>query len=74
MLSIAHRATGLILTPTVSIFSIAYLASGSSFSDFMKGLEPLYQSPVVWGSLKFLLAFPFAYHSFNGLRHLVCVL
>ena len=71
MLSIGHRVTGSILTPTLSIMSIAYVASGVPFSDFIKGLEPLYHSPVVWGSLKFLLAFPFAYHSFNGLRHLV---
>lgn len=71
MLSIGHRVTGCIITPTLSIMSIAYVTSGSSFADFVKGLEPLYQSPVVWGSLKFLLAFPFAYHSFNGLRHLV---
>lgn len=70
MLSIGHRVTGCILTPTLSIMSIAYVASGANFTDFVKGLEPLYQCPAVWGSLKFLLAFPFAYHSFNGLRHL----
>ena len=71
MLSIGHRVTGCILTPTLSILSIAYVTSGSSFPDFVKGLEPLYQNPAIWGSLKFLIAFPFAYHSFNGLRHLV---
>ena len=71
MLSIGHRVTGSILAPTISIVSIAYITSGTSFAEFVKVLEPLYQNPAVWGSFKFLLAFPFAYHSFNGLRHLV---
>ena len=73
MLSIGHRVTGLIITPAISILSIAYVTSGVPFPEFMKSLQPLYQNPAVWGSVKFMLAFPFAYHSFNGLRHLVRV-
>ena len=71
MLSIGHRATACILTPAVSIISIAYVTSGVPFPKFIEALHPLYQNPAIWGALKFMVAFPFAYHSFNGLRHLV---
>ncbi len=71
VLSISHRVSGCILTSTVSILSIAYVSHGGQFTEFVKVLQPLYQYPAVWGSLKFFLAFPLAYHSFIGLRHLV---
>ena len=72
MLSIAHRVTGMILTPTLSLLAITYVASGSTFTEYVTFLAPFYQSPFMWGLLKFSVVFPFAYHCFNGLRHLVC--
>ncbi len=52
-------------------FSIAYLVAPGTFDsthviDFVAGLPDV----VKYGA-KTLLAFPFAYHSYNGIRHLV---
>jgi len=61
----------MILSPTLSLLAITYVASGTTFTEYVT-LLPFHQSPVLWGMLKFSVVFPFAYHSFNGLRHLVC--
>ena len=58
----------------VSIISISYLVSGSTFAEYVSSLSNLAaSSPVLWTSCKFMMALPFTYHCINGLRHLVSV-
>ncbi|KAF9024637.1 cytochrome b subunit of succinate dehydrogenase, Sdh3p [Hymenopellis radicata] len=71
VLSGAHRATGLALGALLYSFSLAYLIAPGTFDsahivEFVAGLPEV----VKYGA-KTLLAFPFAYHSYNGIRHLV---
>ena len=55
----------------MSLISLEYLVSGKTFSEFLKSFEVLTQSPALWTTCKFMVVLPFAYHCFNGLRHLV---
>ncbi|KAF8921268.1 cytochrome b subunit of succinate dehydrogenase, Sdh3p, partial [Mucidula mucida] len=71
VLSVTHRGTGAALSGLLYAFSIAYLVAPGTFDsthviDFVAGLPDV----VKYGA-KTLLAFPFAYHSYNGIRHLV---
>ncbi|KAI9139944.1 hypothetical protein BKA69DRAFT_1030013, partial [Paraphysoderma sedebokerense] len=66
-MSIAHRITGAGLSGLFYASSL-YLLVGSS-ADLVTAAASL-PAPVFFGA-KFITAFPFAYHSFNGIRHLV---
>ncbi|KIK03777.1 hypothetical protein K443DRAFT_676440 [Laccaria amethystina LaAM-08-1] len=68
--SIANRVTGTGLSVLLYGFSIAYLVAPGTFDsahvvEFVAGLPE-----VVKYAGKAILAAPFAFHSFNGLRHL----
>ncbi|TFK34542.1 succinate dehydrogenase cytochrome b560 subunit [Crucibulum laeve] len=68
--SIANRATGGALSALLYGFSIAYLVAPGTFDsthviEFVAGLPD-----VVKYAGKALLAAPFTFHAFNGLRHL----
>ncbi|KAK0459767.1 SDHC, cytochrome b subunit of succinate dehydrogenase [Desarmillaria tabescens] len=69
--SIANRATGASLGALLYGFSLAYLVAPGTFDsthivEFVGGLPD-----VVKYVGKTILAAPFAYHSWNGVRHLV---
>ncbi|CAJ2506543.1 Uu.00g006730.m01.CDS01 [Anthostomella pinea] len=72
--SIWTRITGSVLTGGLYTFSLAYLAAplmgwhleSASLAAAVAGL-PM----AVKGGAKFLVAWPFLYHAFNGTRHLV---
>ncbi|KAF9072542.1 SDHC, cytochrome b subunit of succinate dehydrogenase [Rhodocollybia butyracea] len=68
--SIFNRATGVALGALLYGFSLSYLVAPGTFDsvhviEFVSGLPD-----AVKYTGKFLLALPFSYHSFNGLRHL----
>jgi len=68
--SIFNRATGGALSALLYGFSLAYLVAPGTFDsahiiEFVAGLPD-----VVKYAGKALLALPFTFHSFNGLRHL----
>ncbi|KAA1467236.1 succinate dehydrogenase cytochrome b560 subunit [Dentipellis sp. KUC8613] len=68
--SIFNRVTGVALSVLLYGFSLAYLVAPSIFTsknivDVVKGLP----TPVKVAG-KTILALPFTFHSFNGLRHL----
>ncbi|KIK60114.1 hypothetical protein GYMLUDRAFT_261520 [Collybiopsis luxurians FD-317 M1] len=68
--SIFNRVTGVSLSILLYGFSIAYLVAPGSFDsthvvEFVAGLPD-----AVKYAGKFILALPFTFHSFNGLRHL----
>jgi len=68
--SIANRFTGGALSALLYAFSLAYLVAPGTFDsahivEFVGGLPDYLKI-----SGKVLLALPFTFHSFNGLRHL----
>ncbi|KAF5346007.1 hypothetical protein D9758_013872 [Tetrapyrgos nigripes] len=68
--SIFNRVTGVALSVLLYGFSLAYLFAPSTFDsehviEFVKGLPDAAKY-----AGKFVLALPFTFHGFNGLRHL----
>ncbi|XP_063698121.1 succinate dehydrogenase cytochrome b560 subunit, mitochondrial-like [Culicoides brevitarsis] len=71
MLSISHRFTGIMLTGWGMIMGYGSLILPHDISYYLTAFENLHWSAPAVFALKYsLMAFPFAYHSLNGLRHL----
>ncbi|NXC00781.1 C560 dehydrogenase, partial [Orthonyx spaldingii] len=70
-MSIAHRGTGIALSLGISLFSVAALLLPEHFPHYLAQVRALSLGPALLFSAKFLLAFPFSYHTWNGVRHLV---
>lgn len=74
LMSGAHRITGVALTGALYVFLYAYLGApligmgfdSNSLAQAFGALPLVAKLP-----LKFLASFPFTYHSYNGLRHLI---
>ncbi|XP_059469740.1 succinate dehydrogenase cytochrome b560 subunit, mitochondrial [Neocloeon triangulifer] len=69
MLSISHRITGIAVSGYIYGFSIGMMCLPASFPHYCAALATT--SPALLVTAKFLLAFPFAYHTCNGIRHLM---
>ncbi|KAE9390366.1 SDHC, cytochrome b subunit of succinate dehydrogenase [Gymnopus androsaceus JB14] len=68
--SIFNRVTGVALSVLLYGFSLAYLVAPGTFSS-ANVIETVAGLPdAVKYAGKFILALPFTFHSFNGLRHL----
>ncbi|XP_078450169.1 succinate dehydrogenase cytochrome b560 subunit, mitochondrial [Lampetra fluviatilis] len=70
LMSITHRGTGVALSAGVSAFALAALLFPGDFAtklEFVKNLEV--NSTLIYMG-KFIIAWPFMYHSWNGIRHL----
>nr|ADD37889.1 Succinate dehydrogenase cytochrome b560 subunit, mitochondrial [Lepeophtheirus salmonis] len=67
MLSITHRGTGIFLTGVVYAGGLIPFLLPSNFPTFLQSLEV---APSLILLFKFGIAFPFAFHSWNGIRHL----
>lgn len=70
MLSITHRGTGIALTGYAAIFGIAAITCPDGANSVISLIESLNLGAASLAALKFTLAFPFAFHSVNGIRHL----
>ena len=68
-LSSLNRVTGVTLSGSLYVFSIAYLAGLVDTASLVSGMASLPVALKV--GLKGVAAFPFAFHSWNGIRHLV---
>ncbi|KAL8868371.1 MAG: hypothetical protein Q9174_005037, partial [Haloplaca sp. 1 TL-2023] len=74
VLSALNRITGSVLSGGFYVFGAAYLVApllgwhleSTALAEAFGSL-----GPVTRGSLKFIVALPFAFHSWNGMRHLV---
>jgi succinate dehydrogenase (ubiquinone) cytochrome b560 subunit len=69
----AHRLTGVVLSGGLYLWSIAYLIGPTI--GFQAGSTTLAAAFAAWpfvlkAAAKVTLAFPFAFHCFNGLRHI----
>lgn len=75
IVSIATRITGVALSGGLYLYATAYLLS-PGVTGWNVGSESLVNafgslSPVSQFALKFAVALPFSFHSFNGVRHLI---
>ncbi|XP_032898138.1 succinate dehydrogenase cytochrome b560 subunit, mitochondrial isoform X1 [Amblyraja radiata] len=70
-MSILHRGTGAALSSGVSLFAVAALLLPGDYPGYLELLRSLQLGTGLIGALKFTLAFPLAYHTWNGMRHLV---
>lgn len=57
--------------PGVSLFAVAALLLPGDYPSYLELLRSLQLGTGLIGALKFTLAFPLAYHTWNGMRHLV---
>ena len=58
-------------SPGVSLFGLAALLLPEQFPHYLAMVKSLSLGPALIYSAKFALAFPFSYHTWNGVRHLV---
>ncbi|KOB66292.1 Succinate dehydrogenase C [Operophtera brumata] len=70
MLSITHRASGIILTTYASAMGIGALCLPNDISYYMTIVESLNLSAATIFAAKALIASPLGYHLANGIRHL----
>lgn len=71
VLSISTRITGNICTFGLSGAAILMAASPHEFEHYLAVVRAMEMAPELSYGLKWLVAFPFTFHSFNGLRHLM---
>lgn len=70
MLSITHRGTGIALTGYAAIFGVSALICPEGANSVVAAIEGLHLGGFALAALKMTLAFPFAFHTVNGVRHL----
>ncbi|XP_026748895.1 succinate dehydrogenase cytochrome b560 subunit, mitochondrial-like [Galleria mellonella] len=70
MLSITHRAAGMILSGYVSALGIGALILPNDISHYITMIEGLHLSPATLLLAKAAIAAPLGYHFVNGIRHL----
>ncbi|XP_005999395.1 succinate dehydrogenase cytochrome b560 subunit, mitochondrial [Latimeria chalumnae] len=70
VMSITHRGTGVAMSAGVSLFGLAALALPGDFASYLEMVKSLSLAPALIYSAKFTIAFPFMYHTWNGIRHL----
>ncbi|XP_069807518.1 succinate dehydrogenase cytochrome b560 subunit, mitochondrial [Dendropsophus ebraccatus] len=70
MMSITHRGTGIALSAGVSLFGLAALVLPGDYASYLELIKSLNLGPALIYSAKFAITFPFAYHTWNGVRHL----
>lgn len=69
LLSISHRFAGAALTGWAAILGYGCLLMPHDASHYIAALESCHLGAGSLFVMKFILAFPFAYHTCNGVRH-----
>ena len=69
-LSITHRFTGMALTGYAAILGFGAMALPDGVGSIVSTVEALQLTAPTLLTAKFILAFPAAYHTVNGVRHL----
>ncbi|CAH0553348.1 unnamed protein product [Brassicogethes aeneus] len=69
MLSISHRATGMVLGAYAVGLGMGALVFPDDIPCWVEALECY--NPALLTSVKFMLSFPLTYHFWNGIRHLI---
>lgn len=55
----------------VSTISLTYLLAGRQFDELINTIQSFALHPAIISCNKFIIAYAFTYHAFNGIRHLV---
>lgn len=71
VLSITHRFTGIALTGYAAILGLSALALPDGANSVVTAIDSLQLSAPSLIAAKFIIAFPAAYHTVNGVRHLI---
>lgn len=71
LLSVTHRGTGMVLTTAVWGLGLAALTSPQDIANYASVIEGLHLSTGTLTALKFMIAYPLAFHTANGVRHLL---
>ncbi|XP_048867212.1 succinate dehydrogenase cytochrome b560 subunit, mitochondrial isoform X2 [Brienomyrus brachyistius] len=71
MMSISHRGTGMALSTGISLFAVGALVLPGDYAHYLELIRSLSLGTPIIAGAKFALAFPVAYHTFNGIRHLL---
>merc|ERR1712117_579166 len=71
VLSITYRGTGLAQSALLSGAAILALTAKGNFGDALTALQAMQFGGATIFAAKFAIAFPFTYHLFNGIRHLI---
>ncbi|KNC24664.1 hypothetical protein FF38_13557 [Lucilia cuprina] len=71
LLSLTHRATGIVLGTAVWGLGLAALSSPQDIANYAAVIEGLHLNAGTLSVMKFLIAYPLAYHTANGIRHLL---
>ncbi|GAB1601850.1 succinate dehydrogenase cytochrome b560 subunit, mitochondrial-like [Argonauta hians] len=70
ILSVAHRATGIVLSAGMTGLAVAVLALPHEFPYYVDMVKQMNLNPALIIAAKYAVIFPMMYHTFNGLRHL----
>jgi len=70
ILSISHRGTGIALSVMLSGFAIGMMCTDSMYPYYLNELAKMEMGFAIIYAAKFAIAFPFMFHTFNGVRHL----
>lgn len=70
VLSITHRATGMALTAYAAALGLGAMTLPDGVGSIVSTVEALQLTAPTLLAAKFILAYPAAYHTVNGVRHL----
>jgi len=70
VMSVTHRATGIIQSGLLSLFAIGVMVLPGSFPTMLAQVQDFHFAAPLIFLAKFGLAWPFTYHLLNGVRHL----
>jgi succinate dehydrogenase (ubiquinone) cytochrome b560 subunit len=71
VMSIMHRASGAALTVGISAAAVGIAFGGLTFPELISTIKGMDLPAAVIFGAKFTVALPFAYHTCNGVRHLL---
>ncbi|KNC72956.1 hypothetical protein SARC_14484 [Sphaeroforma arctica JP610] len=58
-------------SPAMATFGIGTMVAGKPFAEILEDIKKLEIPPACFYATKFVLAWPFVYHTVNGVRHMV---
>ncbi|XP_014772050.1 succinate dehydrogenase cytochrome b560 subunit, mitochondrial [Octopus bimaculoides] len=70
ILSVAHRATGIVLSAGMTGLALGVLVLPHDFPYYVDMVKQMNLNPALIIAAKYTVIFPLLYHLFNGLRHL----
>lgn len=70
MLSLCHRATGIMMAVTIPAVATALMVLPGDLASYLEMIKSLDMGSAIITAAKYILGFPVIYHYINGIRHL----